>query len=389
VNAATLAAAGQAGLSYVVGWDVASNDPYATASQIHKNVMDGVKPGSVVLMHAGPPAELAALPGVISALRARGFTIAPLAQVLRVTIPGALLGSPAITETGTYNASVIGLPTDLPALEPSFAIDAKGFAHVAYASRDGVWYATNGTTSGAWTRTKVVSNAGGVFFGAPSLALSPAGVPSVAYEAVSASGTWVGIGSLWHGYFALRTPRLRSGHLTTPSLAIDRRGVLHLAFRVANAGASYGLWRGTASCATCIWSLSRADASLVDIQPSIALDSAGHEVIAFRRSGSGAANGTYLMAMASGWHAARISGTSFIPSVRFDGANRLHLALESISSSRVYTTSGAPGALSLPMCVTANGTGSAIAVTPAGQSRLVVTKWDAAENQARLFVERP
>jgi hypothetical protein len=41
------------------------------------------------------------------------------------------------------------------------------------------------------------------------------------------------------------------------------------------------------------------------------------------------------------------------------------------------------------MCVTANGTGSAIAVTPAGQSRLVVTKWDAAENQARLFVERP
>ena len=388
VNADTLAAAGRAGFSYVVGWDVVSNDPYATAAQIHKNVMGGVRPGSVVLMHAGPPAELEALPGVISALRAKGFTIAPLAKVLGVAIPGAPLGSPAGHETGTYTASAIGLPTDLPALEPSAAIDADGFVHVAYASRDGVWYATNRTASGAWIRTKVISNAGGIFYGAPSLALSRGGVPSIAYEGVSTSGTWIGVGSLWHGHFALRTPHLRSGHLTTPSLAIDRRGVLHLAFRLASAGANYGLWRGTASCAACTWTLSRIDASLIDIQPSIALDSAGHEIIAFRRSSSGAADGTYLIGTATSWRATRISGTSFIPSVRFDAANQLHLALELISSSRVYTTTGAPDALSVLACATSNGNGSAIAVTPGGRSLLVVTKWDAAANQARLFLER-
>lgn len=388
VNDATLAAAAQATFGYVVGWDVDANDPYATASQIFTNVMSQVQPGSVVLMHAGPSAELAALPKVIAALRAHGYAIAPLAQVLGVTIPAAPLGIPTISDTGTYLSSAIGPPAGLSSLDPSAAIDAQGFAHVAYASSDGVWYATDRTPSGAWSRTRVAANGKGVFYGAPSLALSPTGVPSIAYEIVSATGIRIGIGSLSRGHFALRTPRLLAGHLTTPSLAIDRKGVLHLAFRAAFAGSKYGLWRGTATCAACSWRLSRFDSSLVDIQPSIAVDSAGRELIAFRRSDSGAANGTYLIGASTGWRSSILTARPFIASIRFDAGNKLHLALEDPSTPTVYTMTGSIGAWSPLILVTTNATESAMAVWPAGQWRLVVTKWDAT-NRARLFLERP
>jgi peptidoglycan/xylan/chitin deacetylase (PgdA/CDA1 family) len=70
-----------------VGWDVVSGDPFQPdARVIVRNVLDRVRPGSIVVMHLvgapNAPATARALPIIITTLRARGFRFVTLHRLL-------------------------------------------------------------------------------------------------------------------------------------------------------------------------------------------------------------------------------------------------------------------------------------------------------------------
>jgi peptidoglycan/xylan/chitin deacetylase (PgdA/CDA1 family) len=84
-NAGTVDAARSLGLTTVI-WDVDPRD-WATpgAEAIKANVVANVKPGSIVVMHdgGGPRGEtLAALPGIVAALRHRGYELVTVSELL-------------------------------------------------------------------------------------------------------------------------------------------------------------------------------------------------------------------------------------------------------------------------------------------------------------------
>ena len=89
-DTAVLAAVGAAGYRYTMTWDVDTIDwrpivndpPGPTADQIVAKVLGNARGGSIVLMHLGGYETYAALPAVVEGLRARGFQLANLEELL-------------------------------------------------------------------------------------------------------------------------------------------------------------------------------------------------------------------------------------------------------------------------------------------------------------------
>lgn len=85
-----LAAVGGAGYRYTVTWDIDTIDwrpirndpPGPTADQIVAKVLDRAQGGSIVLMHLGGYETFAALPRIVSGLRAAGFELVTLDELL-------------------------------------------------------------------------------------------------------------------------------------------------------------------------------------------------------------------------------------------------------------------------------------------------------------------
>jgi peptidoglycan/xylan/chitin deacetylase (PgdA/CDA1 family) len=78
-----VAAAGE----QVIGWDVVSGDPFQPdPAPIARMVLDGVKPGSIIVMHLmgapNAPATAAALKIVVPALKARGYRFVTVQALL-------------------------------------------------------------------------------------------------------------------------------------------------------------------------------------------------------------------------------------------------------------------------------------------------------------------
>ena len=68
---------------YCVQWDVDSldwKDP--TPNQITLNITNKLKDGSIILMHHGATNTPEALPMVIEAIKAQGYEIVPIRQIL-------------------------------------------------------------------------------------------------------------------------------------------------------------------------------------------------------------------------------------------------------------------------------------------------------------------
>ena len=66
-----------------IQWDVDSLDwKGISADEITRRVTEGVKPGSIVLFHNAAEHTPEALPGIIEALLADGYTIVPISQIL-------------------------------------------------------------------------------------------------------------------------------------------------------------------------------------------------------------------------------------------------------------------------------------------------------------------
>ena len=89
-NSAVLTAVGPAGYRYTVTWDVDTIDwrpivndpPGPTADQIVAKVLGNARGGSIVLMHLGGYETYEALPAIVDGLRARGFQLANLDELL-------------------------------------------------------------------------------------------------------------------------------------------------------------------------------------------------------------------------------------------------------------------------------------------------------------------
>jgi peptidoglycan/xylan/chitin deacetylase (PgdA/CDA1 family) len=85
VDSAVIDAAGSLGMT-TVNWDVDPTD-WATpgAAAVYSRVVGAVQPGSIVIMHDGGgnrSGTLAALPGIIDTLRARGYGFATVSELL-------------------------------------------------------------------------------------------------------------------------------------------------------------------------------------------------------------------------------------------------------------------------------------------------------------------
>jgi peptidoglycan/xylan/chitin deacetylase (PgdA/CDA1 family) len=89
-DGATLAAVGAAGYADTVTWDVdtidwrpiANDPPGPTADQIVAKVLANARGGSIVLMHLGGYETLGALPRIVDGLRASGYALVTLDEML-------------------------------------------------------------------------------------------------------------------------------------------------------------------------------------------------------------------------------------------------------------------------------------------------------------------
>ncbi|TWT27871.1 LysM peptidoglycan-binding domain-containing protein [Planomicrobium sp. CPCC 101110] len=91
-NSAVLAAVGNAGYTHTVHWNIDTVDwKGVSAASITNKVVNNVVPGTIVLMHTGAGASgtPGALPGMISKLKAKGYSFVTVSEILKLKQPPA------------------------------------------------------------------------------------------------------------------------------------------------------------------------------------------------------------------------------------------------------------------------------------------------------------
>ncbi|PSL40803.1 polysaccharide deacetylase family sporulation protein PdaB [Planomicrobium soli] len=86
-NSAVLAAVGNAGYTHTIHWNIDTVDWKGVSSaSITNKVVNNVVPGTIVLMHTGAGASgtPGALPGMISKLKAKGYTFVTVSELLKL-----------------------------------------------------------------------------------------------------------------------------------------------------------------------------------------------------------------------------------------------------------------------------------------------------------------
>ncbi len=121
-NSLVAQVAGDRGFTHMVLWDVGTEDWTGESPQeIERNIVGRAHNGAIVLLHMAAPNTAAALPGIITRLRAAGYQLVPVSAMLRDRLfvdvdPASELGRalPALTAPGImsgYDADRFG-PTD-------------------------------------------------------------------------------------------------------------------------------------------------------------------------------------------------------------------------------------------------------------------------------------
>jgi peptidoglycan/xylan/chitin deacetylase (PgdA/CDA1 family) len=83
-NSNVAKAGGEKGFQYVVLWDVDTSDWRGqSAATIVNHVLNNARNGSIVLMHVGAPHTFEAIPGIVDGLRARGFQLVTVSELLK------------------------------------------------------------------------------------------------------------------------------------------------------------------------------------------------------------------------------------------------------------------------------------------------------------------
>ncbi len=117
-DAASDAAAAAAGFPTIVLWDTTGGDASlsATDASVLANASAG-RPGSIVLLHAGPSVTPRILPALIAGYRARGFSFVTVPELLGIAGPGAVPGTGDGASTPAEAGGVVA-PTP-PAVPPA------------------------------------------------------------------------------------------------------------------------------------------------------------------------------------------------------------------------------------------------------------------------------
>jgi peptidoglycan-N-acetylglucosamine deacetylase len=117
-DAASDAAAAAAGFPTIVLWDVTGGDASlrATDASVLANASAG-RPGSIILLHAGPSVTLRILPALIDSYRARGFTFVTVPELLGIATPDPGLPPDGATSTVPEPGTIVA-PTP-PAVAPA------------------------------------------------------------------------------------------------------------------------------------------------------------------------------------------------------------------------------------------------------------------------------
>ena len=75
----------------IIWWDVDTEDwRNRSAAVTTERALAAVRPGSIILMHDVHPTTVDAAPGLIAALRARGFVFVTVPEILGHTQPGVV-----------------------------------------------------------------------------------------------------------------------------------------------------------------------------------------------------------------------------------------------------------------------------------------------------------
>jgi peptidoglycan/xylan/chitin deacetylase (PgdA/CDA1 family) len=122
-DAASDAAASAAGFPTIVLWDVTGGDATlgATDASVLANASAG-RPGSIVLLHAGPSVTPRILPALIASYRARGFTFVTVPELLGIATPG----SGPLPGDGTSTPAEPGVAAPTPPAVPPAGDDRAG-----------------------------------------------------------------------------------------------------------------------------------------------------------------------------------------------------------------------------------------------------------------------
>ncbi|SDZ86693.1 Peptidoglycan/xylan/chitin deacetylase, PgdA/CDA1 family [Thalassobacillus cyri] len=86
-NAAVLTAAGNAGYTYTIHWNIDTLDwKGLSKTEVYRRVVDNIVPGSIVLMHTGAGASGTpdALPDMIRSLKAKGYRFVTVSEILNL-----------------------------------------------------------------------------------------------------------------------------------------------------------------------------------------------------------------------------------------------------------------------------------------------------------------
>ncbi|MFC4736068.1 LysM peptidoglycan-binding domain-containing protein [Bacillus daqingensis] len=151
VNNAVLQAAGAAGYTHTLHWDVDTVDwKGVSKTQIVNKVVNNVKPGSIVLMHTGAGASgtPGALPEIIKQLKAKGYKFVTVSELLKLeTKPAGTSGTTYTVKSGDtlyaiarkYNTTVAALTSlnklsDPNALKIGQVLQIKAAASIPQAS---------------------------------------------------------------------------------------------------------------------------------------------------------------------------------------------------------------------------------------------------------------
>lgn len=103
-NSGTRVAAARAGYTRLVLWDVDTRDwSGITPATIVARATRG-RSGSIILMHAGPPATPRALPAIIASYRSRGFSFTTVADLLAGRAPAPPPAPTPMVTTGGRHA---------------------------------------------------------------------------------------------------------------------------------------------------------------------------------------------------------------------------------------------------------------------------------------------
>ncbi|MFC4712807.1 LysM peptidoglycan-binding domain-containing protein [Planococcus dechangensis] len=116
-NATVLKGVGDAGYTHTIQWNIDTIDWKGLSStEITNKVVNNIVPGSIVLMHtgAGAPGTPVALPGMISKLKAKGYSFVTVSELLKLPPTGGTTytvkaGDTLYSIAKKYNVTVAAL----------------------------------------------------------------------------------------------------------------------------------------------------------------------------------------------------------------------------------------------------------------------------------------